>query len=211
MFIAAMLQTSRDVSQTFLGGSSMDTLSPYANNGKTPLHKLEITRKYRQTPKGVLTNIYQHMKSRNQEHGFPPLSFTKKELHDRFLKDNKFLYLFDVWIASQDKWLKPSVDRIDPRKPYTMDNIQILTYRENKEKGDREKELLWGKPVKQLTMNGDLIAVHPSLKDAVRATGLSQGNISGVLSGKRNHTGGFKWECAECEFVGYRYRSKKEQ
>lgn len=57
---------------------------------------------------------------------------------------------FTTWLTSRDnfkdihtKWiesglkseLKPSVDRINPLKPYTKDNIQLMTWGENKKKG----------------------------------------------------------------------------
>ena len=75
---------------------------------------LENTRRYRKTPKGVLTNMYSHMKDRHS------VQFTLKEFHKRFLTDRKFKRLFKEWEnSSYDKQLKPSLDRTDPRKPYT--------------------------------------------------------------------------------------------
>ena len=43
-------------------------------------------------------------------------------------------------------------------------------------------------------MDGQLIATFKSLKEAVEKTGVNQGNLSSVCSGKKPKAGGFKWE-----------------
>ena len=50
-------------------------------------------------------------------------------------RDN-FKDMHTKWIESNMKSdLKPSVDRINPLKPYTKDNIQLVTWGENQKKG----------------------------------------------------------------------------
>lgn len=49
------------------------------------------------------------------------------------------------------------------------------------------------KPVKQYTLQGELVAVYPSQMEAHRVTGISQGLISAVCRGERTKTGGFYW------------------
>lgn len=53
-------------------------------------------------------------------------------------------------------------------------------------------------PVKQLDMDGNLIAVHESMCAAVRASGCNSRKIYDVLTGRerRKSTGGFKWAYA---------------
>lgn len=53
------------------------------------------------------------------------------------------------------------------------------------------------KPVKQMTLNGELITVYKSVTEAAQETGLSAGNISAVCSGKHKQTNGFKWAYIE--------------
>ena len=43
--------------------------------------------KFRESPKGVLTNMYDHMRRRHK------IDFTLKEFQERFLEDKKFLRL----------------------------------------------------------------------------------------------------------------------
>ncbi len=49
------------------------------------------------------------------------------------------------------------------------------------------------KPVNQYTKNGVLIASFESGRDAAQKTGISNGHIASVCTGKRISTGGYKW------------------
>ena len=45
--------------------------------------------------------------------------------------------MYDKWKNSKyDVYLRPSIDRINPLKPYLKDNIQVMTFGENKKKGE---------------------------------------------------------------------------
>ena len=50
------------------------------------------------------------------------------------------------------------------------------------------------KVVHQLSIDGELLAVHSSMFNAAKITGLNQGNISNVITGRQKTTGGFKWQ-----------------
>ena len=49
-------------------------------------------------------------------------------------------------------------------------------------------------PVRQLTMEGQLIAEYPSLHEAKRQTGVSEGNIYSCANGITSQAKGFRWE-----------------
>lgn len=49
------------------------------------------------------------------------------------------------------------------------------------------------KPVAQYSMDGNLIHIWPSIIEAHRQTGISNGNISRCCNNKLKSTGGFKW------------------
>lgn len=53
------------------------------------------------------------------------------------------------------------------------------------------------KKIRQLTNNGELIKVWDCLKDVVDELGISQSNISMVLTGRRKSAGGYIWEYAD--------------
>lgn len=146
---------------------------------------------YRYSPKGVLTRLYSKMKERSRNKCMPPPSFTLDDLHHKYLNDSKYLSAHARWLLSgRESALKPSVDRIDCTKPYTADNIQMITWRENRDKGDREAIRTRRSEVVEVSHSGDVIAVYPSVTEAAEATGCGQNLISMVCAGVRGHTHG---------------------
>lgn len=84
----------------------------------------------------------------------------------------------------------PSLDRIDNNGHYSLENCQFIETAENAIK-DRVIK------VAQKSMDGKLIAVYNSYKEAADATGVFPNGISLATRGKLNHTGGFIWERIE--------------
>ena len=151
------------------------------------LQLLKNTQKFRETPKGVLTNMYHKMKSRRE------VEFTLNEFHERFLDDKKFLRLHKEWIESgKNKLKKPSLDRISNKKDYTVNNTHMITWAENRNKQVMECRSRKGAVIQYL--NGEEIARFRSQKEAANKTGLSQGNLSMHMSGKRQHVSGFTFK-----------------
>ena len=155
----------------------------------------ESLRKYRRTPKGLLTYLYHKQKERSQNRGWPPPDYTLEELHVKFLNNNRYLDIFNNWVEhgfnSADK---PSLDRISPLEPYTITNLQVLTALQNRLKGDREKIILWGSPVIQFELKLVEVARYKSVKEAARKTSISPHNISTVACGRRLSAGGYTWK-----------------
>ena len=48
--------------------------------------------------------------------------------------------------------------------------------------------------VQQLALTGEVIKTHHSMLEAARVTGINQGNISNVCTGRQKTSGGFKWQ-----------------
>lgn len=133
--------------------------------------------------------MYAHMKSRH------PVSFTLGDFHSRFLNDKRFNRLFNEWVKSgYSKQSKPSLDRINRNKPYTLENTQMLTWGENRFKQNMERRSRKGVVIQ--FRNGVEVARYTSQREAVRQTGFSQGLVSEVLNGKRKHTGGYQFKYA---------------
>lgn len=147
---------------------------------------IQATKNYRKTPKGVLTNMYNHMKGRH------PVSFSLKDFHDRFLNDKRYLRLHTEWLKNGcSKESRPSLDRINNQKDYTIENTHMLTWAENRYKQTMERRVRKG-AVQQIK-DGNVIARFKSQREAVKKTGLNQGLISAVLKGTRSHTGGYQF------------------
>ena len=156
---------------------------------------LKNTSKYRKTPKGLLTNSYGKQKSRRM------VEYSLKELHEKFLEDKRFIRLFREWESNNyDLQYKPTIDRINCKKGYTLDNIQVLSWSENRYKQRMELKLIRAKTV-YMIKGETVVEVFKSVSDAVRKTGLSQSNISSCLNKKRKTCGGYKWSYENPELL----------
>ena len=89
---------------------------------------------YDKTEKGVIRVIYKTQKGNSVKRGHPVPSYSKSELKD-WLYGNGFKDRYDLWVKSGfKKDVKPSVDRIDDFKPYTIGNIRLVTWLDNRNK-----------------------------------------------------------------------------
>lgn len=157
-----------------------------------------VTERFRHTPKGVLTNCYAGQLERSRAKGFPPPDYTAKDLQDLYLNDKRFKRLFSEWVKSgYKKEKKPSIDRINCKKPYMLGNINILTWEENRYKQRMETKVFRKTKIAACDKDGNIVDVYDSVSDAVVKTGLSQGDISSALSGHRLSYGGYVWKYLE--------------
>ena len=88
------------------------------------------------SPTRLIRKIYkdQVKSSRRRKHTAP--DYDQKWLTDWLLSKSEYKKIYSKWIESnKESSLRPSVDRINPLKPYTKDNIQLMTWGENNKKG----------------------------------------------------------------------------
>ena len=94
----------------------------------------------------------------------------------------------------------PSLDRIDDYKPYTLDNIQVVTWIKNRSKSNSDRKNgvnnKNSKAVIQTAKDGEFITEHYSIRQASRDTKINQSDISQCCLGKLNSSGGFCWKYA---------------
>lgn len=170
----------------------------------TDLKLLENTQRWRRTYKGLTANLYAKIRERSKRNGRQNDEFTLAEFR-AWLTSTNIHRLFRGWEkCGYETHRRPSVDRIDPLRGYTFDNMQVVTARENRVKGDAEKMVLWGKPVHQLSMSGVVLAKYPNIHTAMEITKINRNNISSVLHGKRKSAGGYRWE-----IIGNIYENKE--
>lgn len=162
-----------------------------------------IVQERNKTPEGVVTMMYSNQRMTSRNMGRPMPDYSQHELRKWVHSHPNWQTLYDNWVASAYlKELKPSCDRIDSSKPYTLDNLQLVTFKENlsNQKRDQLKGLHLGAngtPVRQLTMGGEIVAEHASVLIAMRSLGKdpqSSSNIHLVCKGKNKSAYGFKWE-----------------
>ena len=160
-----------------------------------------MSRKKNKTKRWLATHIYHHQIQSSKKRGHSPPSYDKDELYDWLLAEPMFDKLYDDWVNSGfNTKLYPSVDRVEDDKPYSMSNIQLMTFKENHEKGviDRINNPDHGsnKAVSQWTMDGIFVDTFESAAVAGRETGISITGIRSTRAGTRNSAGGYVWTYA---------------
>ena len=125
--------------------------------------------------------------------------YTKEELYTWAIGIKLFHKLYDAWVDSNyTTLLIPSVDRKRDDMPYTLDNIQIMSWGDNRAKGYRDRsdgtDTRTNKAVIQYTKEMEFIRDYHSMQEAARVTKIPQSNISTVCNGHRRTAGGFIWK-----------------
>lgn len=161
-------------------------------NGISTLCKLctrVYSEAYRKTKVGLVTSIYNNQRNSSKRRCHAEPSYSRGELTSWCLEQELFHTLYNDWVDSNyEKLSVPSIDRLNDYKPYSFDNIQLMTWRENKEKGHLDEVVgrnkKKSKAVNQYDLSGNLIATYHSTHNASRITGVNQAGISGVCNGK---------------------------
>ena len=87
-------------------------------------------------PRNIASKMYNRQKQSSIRRGHPLPDYDRKWLTEWLMSRDNFKDMHTKWIESNmESSLRPSVDRINPLKPYTKDNIQLVTWGENNKKG----------------------------------------------------------------------------
>ena len=156
---------------------------------------------YYHTKEGVITQIYSDQKKASIKRGHAQPAYNKIELSEWMFRQVNFDLLHSEWtLSNYNRWLKPSCDRIDDYKPYTLDNLRLVTWKENHDKwgydcknGINNKQ---SNAIKQYSKSGTFITTHHSMREAERNTGVNNANISRCCSGEYKQAGGYVWRFA---------------
>ncbi|EAK0212351.1 hypothetical protein FCL20_05360 [Campylobacter jejuni] len=151
--------------------------------------------------RNMLRIIYHSQVSSSKNRGHPEPNYTFEELSNRFLDNEDFNRVYNNFLRNGCKPReKPSLDRIDDFKPYTLDNLQVTTIRGNEVRGHNDRRLGLGtqgrccKKVIQYNTDGEIIRIFNSSSEAARELGLWRQNINKVCNGERDSTGGFRFQ-----------------
>lgn len=114
---------------------------------------------------------------------------TREEFLNKFLLDPIFLSLFHNWQKNNNIInLCPSIDRINNKLDYSIDNLQFLTHIENIKKDKIIAINCYHKNI--------FVRKFESQSEASRQLNLEQSNIWKVLNKERKTTGGYYFEYA---------------
>lgn len=106
------------------------------------------TQKYEKTKQGKLMRTYRNMQSRvtgilkKKAHLYEGLDIlSREEFYEWSLNGTQFHLLYDQWVASEYKpGMSPSVERVNPEKGYTIDNMEWITHSENSRRAAKTRE-----------------------------------------------------------------------
>lgn len=103
--------------------------------GKYYLCKNCVDNQPKTSSKYFAHKLYYDQRGSSKGRGHPMPDYTREEFVDWLLNQEVFHDLYKKWQESgfvRDKL--PSGDRIDDNKPYTFDNLQIVTWEVNRRK-----------------------------------------------------------------------------
>lgn len=142
----------------------------------------------RSTPELFVNKIYLSQVSNSVKRGHAEPSYTRDELLEWVLSQPNFNSLWKAYLASKYKIeLAPSIDRLDNTKPYSLDNIELVTWQENRARWatDRRTGVVTDthKPVASYTLDGVLVKEYISILEATRDVKGNHWGISSVANG----------------------------
>lgn len=144
--------------------------------------------KYLRTKDTLIRRMYNRQVHSSKERNHCKPSYTFEWYKEWCMKQELFHRLYDNWVKNNyNKKYTPSGDRIDSRKPYTKNNIQLMTWDENDKKGKMELR----KKVYRYNLNGKLIKVYNS-KDSIKKE-LKISHINYYIDNRRIFLGSL-WE-----------------
>lgn len=119
--------------------------------------------------------------------GHEPPTYTALELKEWLLHQPRFPCLYMEWeLAGYPKAKAPSIDRLDDAKGYTLDNIQLLTWEENRAKGTAAKKantlIVNHRAVVAYNIDGSLYKRYDSMATAMREFGGKASQSWGISS-----------------------------
>lgn len=162
------------------------------------------------TPDLVFKKIYLAQVHHSISRGHPAPNYL---LDDLKTWADKQPHLHKIWNdfvnSNYSSKLVPSIDRIDDSLPYTLNNIQLMTWEENRAKGARSKRAglvnANQRAVRAINPDGTIYRDFISIMDAVRHVNGRMWGIASVANNKPiTHSKGgsyvpqsykgFKWE-----------------
>lgn len=169
--------------------------------------------RYHHTKEGLATQLFVHQRSKSKKRGHTPPDYSKEELKNWLFNHKDFKKLFTEWENSNfNVSLTPSIDRINDYLPYSLDNIQLVKWKENNNRfhideklGINRKKLI---PVIAVSIDTGKITEFYSIAQAQRETNVLSTNIVDICKRKHKNyisSGGYYW------YYKYKYTIKNEE
>ncbi len=167
----------------------------------TAIYCKECTMNFRHSKEGLTSMIYGDQCSSAKHRGYNSPTYSSKELREWLFSQKKFHLIYDNWKRLDfQKDYRPSVDRKDDYISYTISNIQLMTWKQNREKGNLDRKEgrnnKSNKSVLQFTKDGNFVKEYYSAKEASRQTEIMPQTITHCCNKDKHRktAGGYVWE-----------------
>ena len=162
---------------------------------------------YYRTKEGLLKKMFNSQIQRTNKSGMIH-NYSFDEFKN-WIYTNNYEELFYNWKESGYKTtLVPSVDRINNFKGYTLDNIELVTWAENRRRGhaDRKSGKLFvnNRPIIRYDSRTKILGYFHSTREAERNTRVDHSSISRCISLGKKDKDGFYWRDATQEEINKR-------
>ena len=167
------------------------------------------TKERHRTIGGLVKMIYQNQQRTTRKMNRPPPAYSLEELF-QWMLEKGLEKMWGTWKQTgYDKWLSPSIDRLDNNTSYTLTNIRLVTWRENLDNyvlanHTGEIDRRDSKSVIQYTKSGDYVATFKTAAMAARAMvghNKNVGNITAVCHGRSKTAYGYVWKFADYQLT----------
>jgi len=183
-------------------GSAKNAFEPHRQTCRSC--RADYKRKATRTCEGHIKKIYHNQVRASKMRGHSQPAYSLSDLTSWILGEVEFRVLFDAWQeGGYDKWLAPSVDRIDNQYGYSLENVRLVTWQENSDQAHidcQDGVLSTGSPhvaVVQEDLIGNKVARYVSLRAAALALGKNcHKEIGKCCRGVHQTCQGFKWKFA---------------
>lgn len=157
-----------------------------------------MSREASKTKNGVVNGMFFNQKSKSKNKGWAPPSYTLRELKNWVFSQDVFHELYDVWVCSGYDILKcPSGDRLDDYKPYSFDNLRIVSWEENKNRYIKDKKNGINTkdctPILQFNLEGVFVSRYYSIAQAARVNNMLKSGIAHCCNGDFDTYKGYVW------------------
>jgi len=160
--------------------------------------KKKYNEKYSRSKNGLIVWIYNWQKRSCRIRWNKLPNYSLEEFNEWILNQNNFDKLYNEWIKNNyKKDFIPSVDRLNDYKTYTLDNIQLLNWKNNREKYYKDVKKWINNKTKKWVIQyfkWNIIKKYYSLSQAEKETWIWNWNISLVCNWKRKSAGGYMWQ-----------------
>ena len=181
MKTCARCKDVKDSSKFYRLKSRNDGLHPYC---KDCMNSEKL--KQRRTRYGVVKTLHNNKKGSRYN-----MKLTIDELYEWMIGQDKFEELYINWVNSgYKKDMTPSIDRISDYGEYTLDNMQLMAWIDNRKKGHADQVAGRNTKCTKAVIDGDGNEYY-SIAEAVRRTGFR--GISNCVRGDTKTSGGTTW------------------